>query len=223
MRYPLAESAPAGVEDAGCVDASGRRQPLKPAGGTETALQLRTVASGPLGCWATLGAYEITLPPHLVEVYLREIRPPAQVRSTWTALQERGLPWAESYRKFARIESGTDAASEKVLRRLRAPQGLPLEIVVLGNAPLRAGELTEFQVLSQGQPVEGLAVELVSERSRLGVWGRSDAQGRLEHRLPFGGAWLLRATLLESEGERWRSRFVTLAVDVLPAEASAAR
>jgi hypothetical protein len=30
---------------------------------------------------------------------------------------------------------------------------------------------------------------------------------------PFGGRWLLRATLLEPDGEGWRSRFVTLAFE----------
>ena len=214
MRYPVAESAPAAVQDAGCVDGSGRRRPLRPAGGTATASQLQAAASGPLACWATLGTHEITLAPALVEVYLHEIRPPAEVRSAWAGLQERGLPWVESYRKFARIERDTGAAPAEELRRLRAPLGMPLEIVVLGDAPLRVGELADFQVLSQGEPVAGLAVELVSERSKLGVWARSDVQGRWQHRLPFGGAWLLRATLLEPDGERWRSRFVTLTFDV---------
>jgi len=97
---------------------------------------------------------------------------------------------------------------------LRAPVGLPLELVIEGEEPLRAGAVARFRVLSAGEPVPRLAVELVSERSALGVWGRSDQDGRVQWRLPFGGAWLLRATLLESDGgDRWRSRFSTLAFE----------
>lgn len=214
-RYPAAESAPAAtsIAEAACVDAAGRKRALRPAGATAQALHLRVRASGPLACWATLASHEVTLTPELVEVYLREIRPPETVRAAWADLRERGLPWIEGYRKFARVEWGAAKASPAALRALRQPAGLPLEIVVLGDAPLRAGEAAQFQVLAHGKPVTGLAVELVSERSPLGVWARSDDEGGLQHRLPFGGAWLLRATWLEADGERWRSRFATLAFE----------
>jgi hypothetical protein len=62
--------------------------------------------------------------------------------------------------------------------------------------------------------VPGFSVQLVSERSRLGVWARTDAQGHVSHVLPFAGRWAMRGTLLEPEGDdRWQSRFVTLVFD----------
>jgi hypothetical protein len=218
-RYPLASSAPAATDlaQAACAGASGAARPLRPGQQDATALALRASRSGaaPLACWMELKAHEITLDPPLVDVYLREIQPPAEVRQAWAAQHEAGRPWQERYRKFARIElAGPDATPEQ-LRAIRRPRGLDLEIVVLGDAPLRSGQPARFQVLARGVPVAGLAVELVSERSPLGVWGRSDGNGEVAHTLPFGGAWLLRATLLEPDVApgAWRSRFVTLAFE----------
>jgi hypothetical protein len=216
-RYPVADVAPPAdsVVAAGCVDALGQPQALQAGAATPTALALHTAATGPLACWAELRPFDITLAPRIVEVYLREIQPAPPVREAWAAQQELGMPWVERYRKFARVEHGTAQAPAATLRQLREPRGLPLEIVVTGESPLRAGEPAAFQVLAQGSPVAGLAVELVSERSRFGVWARTDAQGRLQHRLPFAGAWLLRATLVEPDVQpgHWRSRFATLAFE----------
>jgi hypothetical protein len=159
--------------------------------GRKRALRLR----GSVSCWATLAEHDIVLEDDKVAVYLREIRPPAALQERWAQQREAGLPWRERYSKYARIElAGVPAG----------PLGLPLEIVTSGGA---------FAVLAHGQPVAGLAVELVSERSRFGVWTVSDAQGRVNITPPFGGRWLLRATLLEPDGEGWRSRFVTLAFE----------
>ena len=218
-RYPLATSAPAATDlaQAACAGVSGAARTLRPGRQDATALAMQAARSGraPLACWVELKAHEITLEPALVEVYLREIQPPASVRQAWAAQQEAGLPWQERYRKFARIELARPEATPAELKAIRTPRGLDLEIVVLGDAPLRSGQPARFQVLARGEPVPGLAVELVSERSPLGVWSRSDAQGEVAQTLPFGGAWLLRATLLEP-GEQpgaWRSRFVTLAFE----------
>lgn len=211
-RYPAAESAPSAESLAGaaCVDGAGREHPLRAADATDEALHLRVRSPAPLACWAALRSREATLTAKLVKIYLNDIQSPETVRAAWAEQRARGVPWVESYRKFARIEWGTAKASPQALRALRQPAGLPLEIVVQGDAPLRAGELAQFQVLSDGEPVAGLAVELVSERNKLGVWSRSDSEGRVQHRLPFAGAWLLRGVWLEPEGDRWRSRFVTL-------------
>jgi hypothetical protein len=68
-----------------------------------------------------------------------------------------------------------------------------------------------------GRPLAGQWVELVSERHTLGVWRQSDPQGLLQVPPPFPGQWLLRATVLEppaDDAQAWRSRFVTLVVDV---------
>ena len=87
---------------------------------------------------------------------------------------------------------------------------------MLGNKPIAVGEPLEFQVLRDGRPFAGFPVELVSERSALGIWRESDADGKLRHSLPFAGRWLLRGTDLRPSGERpdtWESRFVTLAIE----------
>jgi len=147
----------------------------------------------------------VALTPALVEVYFRDIRPDDAVRAAWAAQLQRGGTWRERYAKFARIERG-DVASSR-------PVGVALEIVTESDGPLRAGQDARFRVLSNGEPVAGLSVELVSERSALGVWSRSDAEGRMQWRLPFGGAWLVRAVRLQADGERWRSRFATLAFE----------
>jgi hypothetical protein len=83
------------------------------------------------------------------------------------------------------------------------------------------GEELEFQVLRDGQPLPGFQVELQTAQSPLGIWRETDAQGKLRHRLPFAGRWLLRGTdlrLAPRDPTRWESRFVTLALDVKPAQ-----
>lgn len=215
-RFPLAESgsAAASLGAAACVDRRGRRLALRGKRETPTALELRAPATGALACWTELKAHEVALDAKLVEVYFREIRPGDEVRAAWAQQLERGEAWRESYRKFARIELNARAASAAELRKLRMPAGLPLEILVEGDAPLRVGQPAEFRVLASGQPVTGLAVELVSERSAIGIWGQTDADGRVRYTLPFGGNWLVRGTLVEQDGEQWRSRFATLAFEL---------
>lgn len=83
--------------------------------------------------------------------------------------------------------------------------------------PLRVGDSVGFQVLSDGQPMPGLPVELRSELSPLGIWRQTDAQGRIDVTLPLAGRWILRGTALQPSSRRtdaWDSRFVTLAFEV---------
>jgi hypothetical protein len=91
---------------------------------------------------------------------------------------------------------------------------------VLRQAPAGAlavgGEAT-FQVLREGRPLADFPVELVNERSPIGLWSRTDAQGRITMRLPLPGRWLLRGTdlrLSSSDPKRWESQFITYAFDV---------
>lgn len=216
-RYPVGEVAPSrdSVVQARCVDGGGRTQPLRATSASSTQLQLqaRAPARGARGCWAELREHEVALDPALVEVYFREIRPLPQVRALWSAQLEAGQPWRERYRKFARIELATESDDAASLAAIRRPAGLPLEIVPVGDAPLRAGQPATFQVLSDGVALPELSVELVGERSAIGVWSRSDAQGQVRVVLPFAGPWLLRATHLARDEPAgvWRSRFVTLA------------
>ena len=215
-RYPVQEfgQSAAGVMRAACATRGGTPVPLRPlreqARWLELAAQFPQGAGEPLSCWLELAAVEIEIEPRLVEVYFAEIRTSAANRQTWAALQARGLPWRESYRKFARIELGQDAQP-------RPPAGLDLEIVVLSEQPITPGRPLEFQVLRDGKPFAGFPVELVSERSALGIWRETDAHGKLRHNLPFSGRWLLRGTDLRPSTARpdtWESRFVTLTLEV---------
>lgn len=142
-------------------------------------------------CWAELAESEIELDAKIVDVYFREAKPGDAVRARWKALQVRGVPWRERYRKFVRSGSGG------------VPAGRDLEIVARG-----AGT---FVVLSQGRPVKDQPVELVSDRSPLGLWSRTDANGEVRWTIPFAAQWLVRTILIEPDGDAmWRSRFATL-------------
>jgi len=221
-RYPLQEfsQSAASVAQARCTDGAAAT-PLRPMTQQpkwlELAATVREAGRPALSCWAELGLAEIEIPPRLVQVYFADIRTPAANRQAWAALQERGLPWRETYRKYARIElaQGADVPPAR-LAAARRPAGLDLEIVVLGDQPIAVGRPLAFQVLRDGQPLAGFPVQLVSERSPLGVWRETDAQGMLHHTLPFAGGWLLRGTDLRPSAQRadtWDSRFVTLAIE----------
>lgn len=224
-RYPVQEFGPVSgsVAQAGCSDGTSRGFALRAVQEHARRLDLaQDVDNGatppsPMACWAELRAANIELAPRLVQVYLAEIRAPSTTRAAWAELRQRGLPWRESYRKFARIELAADSrVTADRLGAARRPIGMALEIVVLGREPVAVGEPISFQVLRDGRPLAGFPVELVSERNPLGVWRETDAQGVLRHRLPFSGRWLLRGTDLRPSAtspDRWESRFVTLALE----------
>jgi len=215
-RFPLAEIGPPreSVLQSSCVNGEGKSVSLDIGEARAAVLPLRADSdTGAVACSIELIPFDIVLPPPIVKVYFRDVHPSDAVRAAWSAQQANGGAWQERYRKFARVEVSGGSESPEQLRGLRKPVGLDLELVVTGEAPLRVGEMATFQVLSRGEPVADLPLELVSERSPLGVWGRSNAQGRLSFRLPFSGAWLVRGTLIEPDGEHWKSRFVTLAFE----------
>ena len=102
--------------------------------------------------------------------------------------------------------------------------GLDLLITDHVDRPVRIGDTLTVQVLRDGQPLAGLAVELRSQVSPIGIWRRSDAQGRLQVPVPAlrPGPWLLRAIDLRvatNDPDRWDSRFITLAFEVQAPEA----
>jgi hypothetical protein len=220
-RYPLQEfgQSVGSVARSGCIDSVGTRRALRPQRQQDKWLDLEAVPgkrAAPLACWLELKTAEVEIEPRLVQVYFAEIRASAAIRETWDTMRSRGLPWRESYRKFARIELADAAPAGKALAQARRPVGLGLELVVLGGDSIAVGQPLEFQLLRDGQPLAGQPVELVSERNPLGIWRETDDQGRLRHVLPFGGRWLLRAVDLRVSGEdpdRWNSRFVTLAIE----------
>jgi hypothetical protein len=221
-RFPVRQftQTPESVIDARCIDASGRATPLLPrtqhAQWLDMDLGAASVQS-PLSCQVELAPAQIELDPHIVKIYFAEIHPSMQVRQAWSALQARGVRWQERYRKFARIELASAAHATAAERKsARRPAGSALEIVVLGEEPISTAAAIDFQVLRDGAPLAGQAVELVSERSALGVWRMTDSEGRLRHRLPFNGRWLLRTVDLRppADGQQmWESRFATLAFE----------
>lgn len=222
-RYPLHESA-VGIEQlsaSGCRRDDGAAAALQRLRDTPAALWLRARALPARihSCWAQLQPFEIELPPDKVAVYLHEIQAPPVVHDAWAAMRERGVAWRERYTKHARIEHaprGRSAPAQPVpmamdvlLQPAGDDTGAPVSLAL--NRPL------VFQVLRSGEPLAGLAVELRHERAPIGVWRRTDEQGRVEFTPPLAGRWLLRGTdlrLSEQERDRWESRFVTLAFEV---------
>jgi hypothetical protein len=219
-RFPLMEF-PLGTEQlrlGACRSESAGPLPLAHDGDETRALRLRVApAAGSgtaLSCWAQTQAFEAELSAPLVAQYLKEIQAPPSVHQAWAEQRARGQRWTERYSKHARIEL-PDAAG-----RLAAavPSGMALDLLLLGGPrPLRAGDSVEFQLLRDGQPLPGQALELHGEHGALGFWRRSDADGRVRFTLPLAGRWVLRGTelrLAESAQVLWDSRFVTLAFEV---------
>jgi uncharacterized GH25 family protein len=96
------------------------------------------------------------------------------------------------------------------------PTPLALDLVpeLEGPAPV-AGQPLRLQVLKDGRPHAGLALELVDEQGASAGWQRSDSEGRLTVTPPRPGAWLVRGTWLAPSAHDpavWQSRFVTLAL-----------
>lgn len=215
-RFPLQE-LPIGFEHLashGCRAPGAAPAPLVHLEDRANALLVRSAArveahSG-LTCWAQLLPVEGVVPPDKIEVYLREIQAGPALRNIWAQRKARGLPWRERYTKHARIEIGAAGA----------PAPVPMAVDVLLASPrwpVRAGDEVVFQVLRHGAPLADLPVELLSHLSPLGVWRKTDAQGRVRMTAPLAGHWLLRGTDLRvspSQPDDWESDFVTLAFEV---------
>lgn len=160
-------------------------------------------------CWAQSAPFELTLDPARIPLYLDEVRPDAALLQAWQAMQARGLPWVERYAKHARIVTDPAAAA--------TPSGMAMDVLLWSDGPLRRGRPLTLQLLRDGLPLPHFAVELRSDRSRFGLWRRTDDQGRLVFTPPFAAAWLLRGVDLRLATQRpdsWDSRFVTLAFEV---------
>lgn len=192
--------------------------PMQVAGETPQALTLkaRPGGLGPVSCWAQQQPFDVELPPATVEVYLKEINAGPEVRAAWAQMHARGLPWRERYAKHARIElPGRGGAGVAGTAR---PAGMAMDVLMdSGPTPLVAGDTVRLQVLRDGQPLHGLAVELQNDQSPLAFWQRTDAQGRVSFTVPIAARWLLRGTDLRpsaSDPDTWESRFVTLAFSV---------
>jgi Domain of unknown function (DUF4198) len=224
-QFPVQESA-VGIEHlarSGCREIDGRVTALKFARDTDTALVLSTATRQPLTCWAQLAPHEVELAADKIALYFKEIQAPAELREQWRQMQARGLPWRERYTKHARIDwaiagsppvpagasDGPDMAPDMAL-------DIRLDRAAAGR-PVQAGEALIFQVIRDGQPLPGLALELRGDNSRFGIWRRTDADGRVRLTAPPAGRWVLRGTdlrLSASNPDEWESRFVTLAFEV---------
>lgn len=221
--YPMLDLPvlPEQVQAGGCRGEGVNERSLRRAGERPNALLLRTPRPVPAGvglsCWVQLIPIEIQIDDAIVEVYLKEINAPAAVRERWAALKARGVRWQETYVKHARIEiDGSGAAATSA----RPVEGLGLDVrLETPERPLKAGATARFQVLRDGRPLAGFAVELRSDLSPIGIWRITDAEGRVELALPLAARWILRGTDVrpsEQSPDRWDSRFVTLAFEVLP-------
>ena len=214
-RFPVQESG-VGAEflaRQGCSlkgsDGQASKPLMRPVHNIANALVLR---APPLAqsCWAQLVPLEIELPADKVVIYLREVQADAALRMVWADMQRRGVPWKERYTKHARIDFTAIGAE---------PAPMAMDIV----REAAAGGSFSFRVLRDAQPLPGLAMEWVSEAATLGIWRRTDAEGRVSVPALPPGRWVLRATdlrLSTTEPDRWESRFVTLAFEVPRAPAA---
>lgn len=187
-----------------------------------TALQLRVRAEAgqPLTCWAQTASFEVELGDDKIALYLKEIQAPAAVREAWAQMRARGVKWKERYTKHARIEFNIGAGTHS--SEPGASAGVPVNMAMdmLLESPQRTpkrGDPMQFRVLRNGQPLADLPVELRGDRIALGIWRKTDAEGRVRFPAPLAGRWVLRGTdlrLSEREPDTWESRFVTLAFEI---------
>lgn len=217
-RFPQQEFTvgEASLREHGCRRDGAKAVPLQVAGETVQALTLkaRPGGVGPVSCWAQQKPFETEIAPATVEVYLKEVNASPAVRAAWAALQSRGLPWRERYAKHARIE----IAGRRPTADAAAPTPMAMDMLLeSGLQAVTAGDTVRVQVLRDGQPLPGLAVELQGDHSPIGVWKKTDAEGRVSFTVPVAGNWLLRGTdlrLSTTVPDTWDSRFMTLAFSV---------
>lgn len=206
QRYPQQETAiaPAYLDRQGCRpgDVAGRERFMRPLGyDGDQALRLQ-MPTDARSCWAQLVPLDVEVAPQLVDAYLREIGAGADTWAAWRAQRSAGLPWRERYVKHARIDLDVSAGDA-------APVPMDMDLV------RRPGSL--LQVLRDGQPLSGQAVELLGDAVPFGIWRRSDPEGLLALGGLPPGRWLARAVDLRPRADlpgHWDSRFVTLAFEI---------
>jgi len=214
-RFPVSDLA---VDDkyfvkSGCINADGKARSLDKLRFTDKATLLHSkdrVGAEPLTCFMQLQPFDIDLPPDKIEIYFKEVRPTDAALAAWADLKARGLPFREHYTKSARIDLGTDAFAQATGTAMDALRVSP-------RGALSVGSEAVFQVLRDGKPLPDFPVELINERSPIGLWFRTDAEGRIGAKLPLPGRWLLRGTELKlsaSDATRWESWFITYAFEV---------
>jgi hypothetical protein len=212
-QFPVLDS-PIGTEylpQQACVRADGGTAAMAALRYDAAALVLRPPAQA-RSCWVQSTSFDVTLAPDKIPVYLNEVRPNAAMQAAWADMHARGLPWREHYVKHARIElPGSSGPAPQ-------PSGLGMDMLLAGERrPLKVGDTVTVQVLRDGAPLADFAVEWRNDRGRIGLWQKTDAQGRVTQRLPLPGQWLLRGVdlrLSATEADMFESRFITLALTV---------
>lgn len=205
MRYLVAQ---------GCRSGAGAATtPLVHERDAPTALIVHVAADRPAAtCWAQLTPFEIDLPADKIPIYLDEIQASDAIRAAWGRIAARGLPWHERYTKHARIELGGPAAE---------PVPMAMDLLLEGPpGPVHVGDLLHFRVLRDGQPLAGQPIQLRGDVLPLGIWRRTDGEGRAQVPAPAPGHWILRGVDLRPSAtapDTWDSRFITLAFEILPA------
>jgi hypothetical protein len=224
-QFPVQES---GIEHKHLVYSGCRREPggrplaLQRMADAPSALELRVRAERglPLTCWAQTAAFEVELPDDKIALYFKEIQAPAAVRDAWAQIRARGVKWKERYTKHARIELNPGAGAQTLGPGASAAAPVNMAMDVLLEAPQHAprrGDTLQFRVLRDGRPLPDFAVELRGDKLPVGIWRKTDADGRVRVPAPLPGRWVLRGTDLrpsEREPDSWESRFVTLAFEV---------
>jgi Domain of unknown function (DUF4198) len=201
----------------GCSTGAGPTQAMRALRLASDALLMDPPAGAPAGrvCWIALTPFDVVVPLDLVELYLKEINASAELRATWAAMRARGLPWRETYTKYARIEWPAAGVTSAPVDG----QGMDAVIESAAAQPPRAGQTVTFRVLRDGRPLAGQPMELRSGSVNFGQWGQTDADGRVSYRIPLPGRWVLRGVDLRvapKDADRWDSRFLTLAFEALP-------
>ena len=204
------------IKAAGCGDTAGRSVPLRWMADQATRVLMRSTrplaAGTALSCLARLAPAEVTIDNEAtVQVYLKEVQASDATRARWDQLRAKGTVWKESYTKLARFMTNGNLASGDT------SQGLDVR-VENSNPNLRKGDTLQVQILRDGQPLAGQAMELRNDLSPIGIWRKSDDQGRISFPLPLATRWLLRGVDLRpapNAPERWDSHFLSLAFEVL--------
>lgn len=211
-RYPTMETSVGRdpLVHAGCRFEGGEPVPLRVDRDTPASLQLsaRGDPTRAHACWAQTPAHEAELEPGAVDRYLDEIRAGEAIRVAWKLQRDLNQPWRERFTKHARWDGGGGQPG----------LGTPMAMDAVPQAlPLRPGQRLQLQLLRQGRPLPRLAAELVGAATGIGLWLRTDADGRIDVPVPVAGAWLLRATEVRPDPERpgrWISGFVTFSFTV---------
>jgi hypothetical protein len=215
-QFPVQES---GIEHKHLVYSGCRREPggkplaLQRMADAPTALELRVRAERglPLSCWAQTASFDVQLADDKIALYFKEIQAPAAVRDAWAQMRARGVKWKERYTKHARIELNPNAGAA-------LPVNMAMDVLLEATQRTpRRGDTLQFRVLRDGRPLPDFAVELRGDKLPIGIWRKTDAEGRVRVPAPLPGRWVLRGTDLrpsEREPDTWESRFVTLAFEI---------